>query len=226
MVTPWLRSNFASERRYGKTIMNHVKAALASCILAATSLPAAAVDLSYGATITSNYLSRGFTQTNNGAAFQPWVEVGAGGFYGNLWMSSVNLGPDRIEFDLSAGYRWTDGPASFDVGYVRVLFDSTGDNVGEIYGNLDVSMSDSTTVSGSISLGHAAGLTINDMHFGVSTDLASNLTGSATVGLAAGTAYGDAGLAYKINDHLSIDGRVHGGNAGSRWFVISADTSF
>jgi len=50
--------------------------------------PAAAQSftLSYGTTLTSNYVSRGFTQSNDGWALQPWVEVEtAQGWYAGLW---------------------------------------------------------------------------------------------------------------------------------------------
>jgi uncharacterized protein (TIGR02001 family) len=206
--------------------MNFGKAALALCAIAVSSLPVAAQELSFGATLTSNFIDRGATQSANGAAFQPWVEATFGGFYGGLAFSNINSGADRIETDLSFGYRWSRESTNFDIGYIRYYFDSTGDGGGEIYGMIEQSIGENTSVSGEIFVGHAGGLTVNNTYLAVSTGVANNLTGSIGVGVAGSTVYGDAGLTYQINDNFSVDGRLHSGAGGARWFVASIETSF
>ncbi|WP_417628648.1 TorF family putative porin [Pararhodobacter aggregans] len=207
--------------------MKAFKLALAACAVAATSVPAAAFELSYGVTLTSDYISRGATQTMNHAAIQPWVEASSGGFYGGLWASNVDIGLDDFELDVYGGYRWSVSNTSFDVGYVRYFYNNTGDASGELYLLGEVALGDTTTLSGGVYLGHAGGLTLNDGHVGFSTQLATNLTGSFTMGVTTGSnAYGNAGLTYDFNSNFSIDGRFHTITGGQNRVVLSVAASF
>ena len=199
-------------------------AALAAAFHAA---PAAAqsLTLSYGATVTSNYVSRGFTQSN-GWAFQPWVEVEtAQGWYAGLWASTVDLGTDRAELDVYAGYRWAVGNTAFDLSYLRVYMDDTGDAGGEIGFAVEHDLG-RVVLSGALAVGHAGSLTMNDAHAGMAYAINDRLSASGTVGIAGGSGYGDLGLTYALRDSVELDARLHGGDGIGHRLVLSAGVAF
>jgi len=83
----------------------------------------------FGATITSNYLLDGLTQTQDGPAFQPYLEVEfPPGFYVGAWLSNVDFGDgtDRIETDLYLGFRGETELFAYDLTYFRYYYDETG----------------------------------------------------------------------------------------------------
>jgi uncharacterized protein (TIGR02001 family) len=94
-------------------------------------------ELSYGINITSNYINKGLTQSNDNPALQGYVEAAYGMFYGGVWSSTVDFpgdpefGDDNLEFDLYAGVRHAFGDLSVDVSYLRYLYDDSGDCCGE-----------------------------------------------------------------------------------------------
>jgi uncharacterized protein (TIGR02001 family) len=71
-----------------------------------------------GATLTSNYLLDAQTQTQDGPAFQPYLEVEfPPGFYVGAWLSNVDFGDDTdtLETDLYLGFRGEAALFSYDV---------------------------------------------------------------------------------------------------------------
>ena len=93
-----------------------------------------------GATITSNYLVDALTQTQDGPAFQPYLEVEfPPGFYVGAWMSNVDFGDgtDRIETDLYLGLRGETALFSYDFTYFRYYYDETGFCCEEFVAELD-----------------------------------------------------------------------------------------
>lgn len=67
----------------------------------------------------SEYVFRGFSQTDEDPAIQAGVDVGAGMFYAGAWASNVDfLDSTDFEFDLYAGMKPTAGPVTFDLGLV------------------------------------------------------------------------------------------------------------
>lgn len=98
-------------------------------------LPAAAQnapEVNWGAALTTNYIYRGETQSDDKPAVQGYVEAGAGLFYGGVWASTVDIDDDRAEFDLYVGLRPEFGDLSVDLSYTRFLYDDSGDCCGEI----------------------------------------------------------------------------------------------
>ncbi len=82
-----------------------------------------AVDLLFGAGLTSDYISRGETQSDHQAAIQPWAELDVKDFYVGYWGSNVSDGGVADwENDFSIGFRPTLGPVSLDLGYVRYIY--------------------------------------------------------------------------------------------------------
>ena len=118
---------------------------LTAVLAAGVALPVAAQEapeLSYGAAVTSNYIFRGQTQSDNRPALQGYVEGAYGMFYGGVWSSTVDIDDDNLEFDLYAGIRPTFGDLSVDLSYVRYLYNSSGDCCGEVILNLAYPMAD------------------------------------------------------------------------------------
>ena len=98
---------------------------------AAAEAAAAPSDLAvyYGASITTNYLFNGVTQSADKAAFQPWAEIDYKGFFGGFWASTVDFGgADNWEIDLYAGWRKFFQNGSFIMlRYAEYFYDDSGD---------------------------------------------------------------------------------------------------
>jgi uncharacterized protein (TIGR02001 family) len=208
--------------------MTKFPAAALAASLSLCAAPALAQGLSFsgGMTVTSNYMSRGVTQSMDRPALQFWGEVENMGFYAGVWASSVRLGTDRAEIDLYAGYRFSVGAASFDVGYVRYLYDRSGDCCGEVYGTFEFE-ADSTTFFGGLYLEGRRGLGVNDAHLGFRYGFYDNFNASAMVGRATGGVnYGVLGLGYTVNDNVGFEAGYHFTNAQRNQFVVSSNISF
>jgi uncharacterized protein (TIGR02001 family) len=112
------------------------------------------IDLAFGLALTSNYISRGITQTGNLPAIQGYIEPSIGGFYLNLWSSNVNFGPgfEGAELDVGLGYRWEWNNASFDVGWVHYFYAplAVSPAYGELYGKLEYNFEDILTFGGKV----------------------------------------------------------------------------
>lgn len=87
----------------------------ACAFLLALAAPAAAGTLGGNATLTTDYVWRGTTQTQGDPAIQAGVKAAAGnGLYGSVWGSSVEFAPDThasSEFDFVVGWA---GPLADD----------------------------------------------------------------------------------------------------------------
>lgn len=89
-----------------------------------------AADLTGNATLTSDYVWRGSTQTQGDPAVQAGFRLaGASGFYGSAWASNVRFAPGTgasTEFDFSAGWagKLSDDWA-LDVNVLRYQYPST-----------------------------------------------------------------------------------------------------
>lgn len=93
-----------------------------------------------GATITSDYLLDGVSQTDGGPAFQPYLEVEfPPGFYVGAWMSNVDFGDDTdsIETDLYIGLRGETPYFDYDLTLFRYYYDETGNCCGEFVAEID-----------------------------------------------------------------------------------------
>jgi uncharacterized protein (TIGR02001 family) len=93
-----------------------------------------------GATLTSNYLYDGLTQTDDGPAVQPYLEVEfPPGLYVGAWGSNVDFGDDTdsIEIDLYVGFRGETEWFGYDLTYLRYYYDETGYCCGEFKAEVD-----------------------------------------------------------------------------------------
>ena len=102
------------------------KVGLVSTCLVAVALPAHAIDfdVSGNAGITSNYMWRGMTQTDNELAISAGFDAESEtGLYAGVWGSNVNFGDEADnEIDVYAGYTFDALGLSYDVGYIAYLY--------------------------------------------------------------------------------------------------------
>ena len=111
-------------------------------------------DVAFGGTLTTDYMSRGTTQTNGEPAAQGYIEADLNQFYVGGFVSNVNYGFDDTEFDLSGGWRPEVGKFSFDFGAIGYFYaHDSGTNYGEIYAQVDYAANDWLTVGGKLYYG-------------------------------------------------------------------------
>ncbi len=83
-------------------------------------------DVGGSLTITSDYLSRGVTQTNNQPAVQGSIDlVGHDGLYAGAWISNIDKGS---EIDLYAGLIGMLDQVSYDVGAIGYIYPNADEN--------------------------------------------------------------------------------------------------
>jgi len=109
-------------------------------------------DVAFGLTGTTNYISRGITNSGNNPAIQGYVEPSFGPIYVGVWSSNVDYGPDYVgaEIDLGGGIRPEIGPLKMDFGYVHYFYapESVSPDYGELYAKADYNVMDLFTVGG------------------------------------------------------------------------------
>jgi len=94
---------------------------LASASTAGTGVVLADSPLTANVGVTSNYMWRGVTQTNDAAAISGGIDyVHDSGFYLGTWTSNLDGG--QYEQDLYAGYGFNAGPVDLDVGYIKYMY--------------------------------------------------------------------------------------------------------
>ena len=101
--------------------------------------PAAAEDAreftwSVTGTGTSDYIFRGFSQTNESPAAQASVDIGYGIFYAGIWGSNIDLDGGGLVFgsaevDFYAGIKPVVGPVTFDLGVLYYYYPGAEDGV-------------------------------------------------------------------------------------------------
>ena len=80
--------------------------ALASAALSFGEVRAETPGVAFNAGVVNDYVFRGASQTDGGAALQGGVDADWGGFYLGSWASNVDFGDDTdAEIDLYGGYR-------------------------------------------------------------------------------------------------------------------------
>lgn len=120
------------------------KKALLAIAVTSASLAAAApsyAEITANASVTSNYIWRGLTQTTNDAAVQGGIDyANESGFYAGTWVSNVNYGADDVysyEHDLYFGFSGESGDFSYDVGYLYYNYDDEANfDFAEVYGSV------------------------------------------------------------------------------------------
>jgi uncharacterized protein (TIGR02001 family) len=215
-----------------KTFSRRSKTALVlpvavACAMAST---AQAGEWSANASVTSNYIWRGLTQTGNESAVQGGIDYASdSGFYVGTWASNVNYGADDVysyEHDIYAGFAFDTGAVSWDVGYLYYNYDGEADfDFGEVYLGLGVG-GFSTTLSllANTQADEAEG---QDFGFGeayyLSVDYGFELSNGVEVGLHIGRHDGDFAEAFNGNDGAYMDYNVTFSKDGFSFMISDTD---
>ncbi len=107
-------------------------------------------DIGIGLAFTTNYISRGITNSGNDPAIQGYIEPSIGPVYFNVWSSNVNFGEDfeGAEIDTAIGIRPEFGPLSLDLGYVHYFYapKDVSPDYGEVFAKADYNFQDKFTL--------------------------------------------------------------------------------
>ncbi|MGM0594567.1 MAG: TorF family putative porin [Pseudomonadota bacterium] len=116
------------------------KSLLAASVLAATVASGSAMaEVSMNIGATSNYMWRGVTQSNDGAAVSGGLDYAHdSGFYAGTWTSSLAGGD--YELDLYAGYGGEAGGFGYDVGLITYQYPVSETYFHEAYLNGSISI--------------------------------------------------------------------------------------
>jgi uncharacterized protein (TIGR02001 family) len=184
--------------------------------------------LAFGASLVTEYMSQGF-ELSDGPAFQPYAELGFGGFYAGIWASNGSrefLGA-KYEIDVYAGYRGGYGDLFYDVGYFYYFFED--ETFANEYGELVVSggfgILDTVFVTGSV--GYAPEY-FDQVDVSLTGDYYTPIPGvsiTSTIGRV-DTDFGvwtyfSAGGAYQVADNVSLGVAYHHADDGGRFLGVT-----
>jgi len=196
---------------------------------------AMAGDFAYNIGVTSNYIWRGVSQNDDGAALQGGIDYKKGTFYAGTWASAVNWGTGNshadTELDLYAGLAPTVGDWSFNFGaYYYVYPNTSNDTFGEIQADVShawgkgtigintftpietlerpyVEIAASYPLTDKLSISGAIGDCMGD---------ASSAKASHCNGVAAGYVTWNGGLTYALTPNLGLDVRYSETSANAK----------
>lgn len=195
---------------------------LSSMALTATvSTSAVAVEgLSANVGATSNYIWRGLSQTDDGAAISGGIDYADdSGFYAGTWASNIDFGDDAsYELDLYFGFGGDMGDVTYDVGYIYYAYpdssETDSDNeydFGEIYGTLGY---DAFSISAYYGVNNDDGAEFADSSLYLSGDAEFEVSPGLTLALHVGSyTFDDEDIAEDYIDlgvSLSKDGFTFG----------------
>lgn len=178
--------------------------ALSAFALAAT--PAAAQtadwDASFNVGVTSDYIFRGVSQTEEDPAIQGGVDLTNGQVYLGAWASNVSYPGDpdtNAEIDLYGGVRPTYGDWTFDIGAIGYIYTNQPD--GADYSYVEAKLGASRPLSDTVT----AGLTafVSPDFFGAAEDESLYLVGD---------------LGWAAVDKLTVSGQL-----GRQWVSSTFD---
>ena len=145
--------------------MKSIKLSLVAALLASTSLVAditSDVEVSANVALTSNYVWRGMTQSDNLPAIQGGVDLGYKGAYVGIWASNVDFDnmETSSEFDFYAGYANEISGLTYDVNYCQYTY--PGDNDALSFGEASLTLGYDFEVA-AVSAKYYVGVDTNDV---------------------------------------------------------------
>lgn len=196
-------------------------AAAAAALLAAGSASAQDTSVAYNIGVVSDYVFRGFSQTDEDVAIQGGVDATIGSFYVGGWASNVDFGDDTdAEIDAYGGFRTEAGGFALDLGVVGYFYANAPD--GADYDYVEFKGAASRAV-GPVTLG--AAVYYSPDFFGLD-ETATYAEANAAITPAdkwtVSGAYGkqwldvnddyttwNVGVAFAFTDHVAVDVRYH-----------------
>jgi len=192
-------------------------------------------DVAFGAAVTSDYVSRGISQTGGDPAIQGYLEADYGIFYLGAWASNVNFGKSDAEIDLSVGLRPETDNAAFDLGYVHYVYaNNTSPAYGEFFVLAEYYATDALTLGGNVYFApdySQGGASATYAEATADYSLFGNVGASGGIGYQAfASKLGlpdyttwNAGLYWSWNDTVTLDFRYTGSDLskGQCWALMS-----
>lgn len=167
-------------------------------------------EFSFEALITSDLIRSGESLTDGrpGAALSAEVELS--GFFAGLELLTLRDGADRLQAELSLGYRWDLDVAALEFGVARAWADDSGMGDTEVFAGLELPLGEAVTFGFEAvyaprprewaDLSATAAFALND-----------RWEFSATLGRVPADRlnYGNLGVTYAFADSAAFDLRVH-----------------
>lgn len=182
--------------------------ASALAVLAFAGSASAEGAFSYNIGVTSDYVFRGFTQTDGGAAVQGGVDYSNGIFYAGAWASNVDFAD--YEVDLYVGVKPVVGDFTFDLGVVTYQYGDEAVNASEVKAAVSYPL-----YKGAIGAAYFHNLDFDDTTYyeiNASYPLSEKFSVSGAIGEQdlGGAKYttGNIGVTYAINPTLVLDARL------------------
>jgi uncharacterized protein (TIGR02001 family) len=207
--------------------MNSMKIALAAAaatLALAGAASAQELKASYNVGVTSDYVFRGVSQTQEDPALQGGVDLSYGIGYAGVWASNVDFGANdpKTEIDFYAGVKPTVGDTSLDFGVLYYGYSKDKGLTPGRYSYVELKAAASRTF-GPATLGAAVyyspeypgnGGDATYFEANAAMPVAEKLTLSGAVGHQSIKNYKDyntwnVGVAYALTDKLSADLRYH-----------------
>lgn len=120
----------------GEKRMRTMKKVIGLAMLAsAAAVGAANAEVTASVSLTSDYVFRGISQTDGGAAIQGSFDWSNDQFYAGVWGSNVNFGATNftelasMELDAYVGWTPSTGPVNWDVGVVGYFYPNADDEI-------------------------------------------------------------------------------------------------
>lgn len=197
-------------------------AALTAALLTAGAASAqSAPEVAWNVGLFSDYVFRGYSQTDEEPAIQGGVDLTAGSFYAGAWASNVDFGDDtEAEVDLYGGFRTEAGGFALDFGAVGYFYVEAPS--GADYDYVEFKAAASRAIGPATA---GAVVYYSPDFFGLDEEAtyvegnvafapADKWTVSAALGYQALDVNDDyttwnAGVAYALTDNLAIDVRYH-----------------
>lgn len=203
-----------------KTALSCV-AVVASLLTASTAAAQDAPEIAWNLGATSDYVFRGYSQTNKDPAVFGGVDLSIRSVYAGAWASNVDFGDETdAEVDLYGGYRAEIAGFAVDVGGVGYFYVSQPAGADYDYAELKVA---AARAFGPVTVGAAAywspdffgaddQATYVEANASFSLARRWTLTGSVghqSLNVNADYASWNAGVAYAVTDNVAIDLRYH-----------------
>lgn len=228
-----------------RALRSAVSVAICGASLALTS-PALAegptADVSFNAGITSDYVWRGFSQSDEGPAVQFGADLSYGNFYAGTWASSVDFGDSTdAEWDFFAGFTAATGAIDWDFGvsYYNYVGDPDDSDYNFVEFKVAASQTfDKVTLGGSINYSpDFYGADEKATYIELTSEYALNDQWAISGGIGmqwldVGDDYGtwNAGVSYGFTENLSVDVRYWDADVASPLsdarVVVSLGASF
>lgn len=186
------------------------------------SLPHSDLSYIFSASIASDYVANGISQSGGNATFQPFFELDWRGFYGGLAVSYLQINRDRAEFDVYIGHRnRLANDIYFDISYRRFILNSSGDCCGDAKARVIFPVGES--IRAELLLGFNDTLNSLNRRGRVLWEVSDEIILSGSYGETSqnDNQYWNIGVSYSLPNRLALNLRYEGAETGDVGLVAT-----